>query len=320
MDLLRALSLNDGAARRSHLLEMGVPERSIARAVREGVVMRYAPGCYSFATTPVAVQRAVQFRARIGCLTACEGAGLPLWDVPRLPHLVVPQSRSASRRPPAAAALAVVHRVDRTESGALWASASQAIDQASRCCTPLAHLVVIEAALRTGLIDRAQLDTMTLGNARRRDWLQTWSSARSESPLESVARAGFVCAGLEVEQQVEFTGVGRVDMVVEGALVVEADGWEYHADRKAFENDRERDGASLEIGVPVMRVTARMLRGNLAGVVNRVAAIVGRAPRARFDESLEWLHGSPAHSVRWSSTHSIADGPSCEHPGIRWVA
>src|SRR5690606_37426412 len=99
MDITRALILTDGAARRSDLLAMGVPERSIARAVHEGKVIRYAPGCYSFATAPVAVMRAVQFRARIGCLTACEGAGLPVWDMPKMPHLIVPRSRSSSRRP-----------------------------------------------------------------------------------------------------------------------------------------------------------------------------------------------------------------------------
>ena len=282
-------------------------------------MIRYAPGCYSFATAPVAVMRAVQFRARIGCLTACEGAGLPVWDMPKMPHLIVPRSRSSSRRPVSDLESVRLHRIDDLRASGLWTPVRHAIDQASGCCSPLAQLVLIEAALKAGAMSLEHLRAMQLGTARRRKWLNRWASSTSESPLETVARAGFLCAGLSVEQQVEVDGVGRVDMLVEGALVVEADGWGFHADRSAFETDRERDGAALELGMPVLRVTSRMLRADLEGVTRRVAAIVGRQPRASFPAQLAWLEGAPRCSPG-TMRPQLTRSPSREHHNVRRVA
>lgn len=294
MDITQALILTDGAARRSDLLAMGIPERAISRAMRAGKIIRYSPGCYAFATTQAAVKRAVQFRARIGCLSACDAAGLALWETPAVPHLIVPRDRSSSRRPASDVNSVVLHRVDERRYSGLWTPVTRAIDQASACCSPLAQLVLIESALNTGLMSVDHLGAMTLGTARRRKWLRRWASPLSESPLETVTRAGLLCAGLHVEQQVDVAEVGRVDMLVQGALVIEADGWGFHGDRAAFENDRKRDGAALELGMPVLRVTSRMLRADLAGVVRRVASIVARPPRADFEARLAWLEGSAA--------------------------
>jgi very-short-patch-repair endonuclease len=38
-------------------------------------------------------------------------------------------------------------------------------------------------------------------------------------------------------------------------LIVELDGWETHRDRRSFENDRERDAATLAAGYATVRVT-----------------------------------------------------------------
>jgi hypothetical protein len=38
-------------------------------------------------------------------------------------------------------------------------------------------------------------------------------------------------------------------------LIVELDGWEFHRDRQAFEDDRERDAENLRVGVATMRIT-----------------------------------------------------------------
>lgn len=293
MDPTVALDLCDGAARRGELLTMGVPERALARAVRDGAVVRFGPGCYALTGANLAVQRAVQFRSRIGCLTACEGAGLPLWVPSRTPHLVVPRGRSSSRRSRADLRSVVLHRSDAVLDGGVWTPPALALDQATWCCSPLSQLVMIDAALRAGVMGAGDLGAMRLGNARRREWIVRGASALSESPLETVARAGFVSAGLHVDQQVEFDGVGRVDMVVEDRLVVEADGWAFHSDRFAFEADRDRDGALLELGLPVLRVTSRTLRGDLAGVARRAAAIVEVPLPEDFLARIAWIQGAP---------------------------
>jgi len=46
-----------------------------------------------------------------------------------------------------------------------------------------------------------------------------------------------------------------VDLVVEGSLVVELDGRAYHADERAFAEDRRRDRKLAALGYTVLRFT-----------------------------------------------------------------
>jgi len=62
--------------------------------------------------------------------------------------------------------------------------------------------------------------------------------------------------------RVNFTLHGfEVDAYFEDArLVVELDGWPFHNDREAFEDDRERDATMLLRGIVTIRITRRRLR------------------------------------------------------------
>jgi very-short-patch-repair endonuclease len=68
--------------------------------------------------------------------------------------------------------------------------------------------------------------------------------------------------------------IGRyeVDMLwLPQRLVVEVDGYAYHANRAAFERDRLRDAALQAAGYRVIRVTWRQLRDRPEAVVARLA-------------------------------------------------
>jgi hypothetical protein len=56
----------------------------------------------------------------------------------------------------------------------------------------------------------------------------------------------------------------------EARLVVEVDSWEFHADRRAFEVDRERDAILQAAGWRVVRVTDRGLGAETAGRLRRL--------------------------------------------------
>ncbi|MFW2512305.1 endonuclease domain-containing protein [Demequina sp. SO4-13] len=70
---------------------------------------------------------------------------------------------------------------------------------------------------------------------------------------ETCARIALRAAGLQVQSQAVFPGVGRVDLLVEGRLVVECDGREYHSDPRAFAKDRARDRELVAQGLDVLR-------------------------------------------------------------------
>jgi len=58
----------------------------------------------------------------------------------------------------------------------------------------------------------------------------------------------------------------------ERRLVAEVDGYAYHANRRAFERDRERDAALAAAGYTVLRVTWRQLVSAPEALIARLAA------------------------------------------------
>ena len=67
----------------------------------------------------------------------------------------------------------------------------------------------------------------------------------------------------------------EVDAYFEGArLVVECDGWDFHNDRQAFEDDRERDATMLLHQIATIRLTKRRLRRDPDREAARLHAII----------------------------------------------
>jgi very-short-patch-repair endonuclease len=59
-------------------------------------------------------------------------------------------------------------------------------------------------------------------------------------------------------------------------LIVELDGWEFHKDRQAFEDDRERDAENLRVGVATMRMTRDRFDNSPAREAARLTQILNR--------------------------------------------
>jgi hypothetical protein len=57
-------------------------------------------------------------------------------------------------------------------------------------------------------------------------------------------------------------------------LIVECDGWDFHNDRGAFEDDRERDAAMLALGIVTIRITKRRLKANPVREAERLHGIL----------------------------------------------
>jgi very-short-patch-repair endonuclease len=65
----------------------------------------------------------------------------------------------------------------------------------------------------------------------------------------------------------------------EERVVVEVDGWEFHRNRRAFEQDRARDAALVAAGYVVIRVTWRQLTRQPLRVVVQISSTLGRRSR-----------------------------------------
>ena len=98
---------------------------------------------------------------------------------------------------------------------------------------------------------------------------------RSESGIESLVRVALRDSGLHVASQVVVPGVGRVDLLVEGRVIVEVDGRRWHAGEQA--RDYWRDLELARRGYAVVRVDYRLVVSRLDAVVAAVLRASSRA-------------------------------------------
>ncbi|WP_354179640.1 DUF559 domain-containing protein [Arthrobacter sp. UYP6] len=57
----------------------------------------------------------------------------------------------------------------------------------------------------------------------------------------------------------QIPGVGRVDFLVQGRLILEIDGYEFHSSREHYRRDRARWNEATVAGWHTLRVTAEMV-------------------------------------------------------------
>ena len=88
---------------------------------------------------------------------------------------------------------------------------------------------------------------------------------RAESIVEVDAQHLFTANGIGYDTQVALRGIGRVDFLIEGFLIVEVDGFAFHSSREAMRRDLGRNNASTLAGFAVLRclsdVPARLFPG-----------------------------------------------------------
>jgi len=128
-----------------------------------------------------------------------------------------------------------------------------ALIQMMRCQETRFAFASINDALRQKLILREDLPDIFGALPRRFRPLQPLVDGRGDSGQEFVLRFIMREAGFAFESQVGIPGVGRVDMVVEGCVIVEADSRQFHDGWEAHSRDRARDREAAIRGYPTYR-------------------------------------------------------------------
>jgi len=224
-----------------------LPRYATDRAVASGMLVVPRRGVVALPETDESLTRALSLGGVLSCSSAAAAHGLEvLGDDPAV-HVTVPHGARV-----AAHAGVVVHRRDVEAEGYLTTRARTAAD-CTRCLDPVAALVVVESALRSGVTkDQILAHLWGRGSGVGRD-LVARADPLSGSGGETVARVAIEDAGMSVQSQVFIDGVGRVDLLVEGRLVVEIDGLSSHSTPSQFSGDRRRDAALLCHGLLVVR-------------------------------------------------------------------
>lgn len=270
MDPVVALRARLGASWWSALMRTGVSDGHLRGAVRMGRVLDLGGGVYALPGAPPDAVAAARLHGRLTCCSAAKRHGFELLQEPDRPHVQVPRDR------PAKSGGAVVHRGAAPGSGAVVPPVA-ALLTVLRCLPALEAVVVVDSAVRQGAARAASLRSRLRGpgsvEARR---VLGLVDGRSGSLIETVLRLALRQAGLAVDCQVLIDGVGRVDLVVDGWLVIEVDGFAYHAERAQYRADRARANALARRGYVLLRFTYEDVVHRLGDTVATVLDVHAR--------------------------------------------
>lgn len=193
----------------------------------------------------------------------------------------------------------VSHRTDLTQPARhrTLAALPDVLLHALLCLPELESLVMVECAYNRGDIDLSyllrHLDGNRCGKARN---LVSKVDRGADSLLETLARVLFRDAGILTETQVWIDGIGRVDFLLEGFLIVEIDGLAFHLEARQFKKDRRRDNSATLQGLPVLRFFYDDVVHAPESVLAQVREVLARG-------SLRWPQPNrPGYSRNWQES------------------
>lgn len=264
------LARQGGMARRRDVLRAGLTRRKLERLVREGRLRMLTPHLVTNVDLPAPDEQlralAVGWDATVSHEDAALLWGMELVTTPEHRSVTVGRNRSRLTKAGTVVRRSDLEPSERVVRDGVWVtSAVRTVLDLCRSL-PLAQAVVVtDSALRRGLVTveelTAALVALPAGRGRQRvARVLQLIDPQSGSVLESLCRVLLVQAGLAPErtQLVIFSRrgreIGRVDFAWPSVkLVVETDGFAFHADRTTYRNDRRRGNALMLAGWQVLR-------------------------------------------------------------------
>lgn len=269
-DVLALLRSQGGVSRQQDLRAAGLSRRGLRRMIDDGR-LRLLPGAVVTAwlepTTDEAVRAAaVGLRATVSHTSAAAAWGIELVQRGSAVEVTVGRDRSRATWP-----ATVLHRRDLPpddsvlRDGLCLTTPLRTVLDLARSLSLEQAVAAADSALRQGLVTLDELvaaaEALPAANGSSRvRRVVALVDPSSGSVLESVCRVLFSLAGLppaRTQYRVRSCDgrlIGRVDFAwPEQQLVVETDGFAFHADRDSYRGDRRRTNALVVAGWRVLR-------------------------------------------------------------------
>ncbi|TFC92123.1 MULTISPECIES: DUF559 domain-containing protein [Cryobacterium] len=269
----------------------GADWRALRAAVETGYLVRARRGHYALPDTDMHILEAVRLGGRLACVSAVANAGIFVLDSAfahihldptasrlRAPHDRFQQLTSQNRD---GVELHWGQLLDPRGGTEFRIGLADALVQGFRCQESSFAIASLENALHQKLLAAHAVAQVFAALPAEFQRLRPLIDSRSESGQESVLRLVFLGAGFHVEIQVEIGGVGRVDMIVEGRIVVEADSRQFHEGWEAQARDRTRDCDLAMLGYLSLRVLYRDIIHNPERVIAAVIGLLAATSRYR---------------------------------------
>jgi very-short-patch-repair endonuclease len=246
MDISDYLSQLGGVARTRQLLAAGYTRTDIVKLAGTGA-KQPRRGVFMLADYKPEIAAAIRHNARVTCASAASHYGLWLRDAPLQHHLACNHGHGRGF---------VRHRTNRFEGDPTLplAALEDVVLHSLACLPPPASTAMATSAMRLHGVPLELLKSQLLGDRSgpSRAVLHQLD-LRAESIVEVDAQHLFRLNGLNFEIQVQLPGIGRVDFLIEGCLIVEVDGYAFHSSRAAMRKDLNRNNASTLHGYSVLR-------------------------------------------------------------------
>jgi len=246
MDVTTYLKFAGSVARTGTLLQAGFAERTIRNAAASGELLRLRHGVVALPGAAPDLVAAVLANGLLTCVSATGHHGLWRLHEPARLHLLCRHGSATG---------VVIHRgtLVAPEFPRPVAGLTDTLLHALRCRPSVESAVMVESALLQGrtTLDylRARLPGNRNGSARA---VLELVDGTAGSAIEVLARLLFRNEGIFTQTQVDLPGIGIVDFLLDGFLIVEIDG-STHLEAKQVIKDRRRNNAGTLTGYAVLR-------------------------------------------------------------------
>ncbi|WP_256336064.1 type IV toxin-antitoxin system AbiEi family antitoxin domain-containing protein [Microbacterium sp. cf332] len=254
---------------------LGLSRSEIDRALATGQLVRVRRGRYLPAAAHPDLLTAAELGCRLDCVSLLRLLGVFVLD--RHP-LHVNARVGSSRLPPAPDHVVRHWRDDDDPATSVVADLISALAQACRCQEPRAAVATLDSAWHQLLIDGEDVAEIFRRLPRRYRRLRALLDPSAESGAETLLRLILRAIGCRFETQVDIAGVGRVDFLVEGWLIIECDSEAHHSGWDAQKRDRRRDLAAAAQGYTTVRPLAEDVFHHRDRLMQQLRAVVTNRP------------------------------------------
>ncbi|GAB3651308.1 hypothetical protein GCM10027591_08690 [Zhihengliuella somnathii] len=255
--------------RRAAFLEQGFTERQYKELSREH--LRVRRGILVHRDAPPDLRLAATLGGALTCASAATFYRLWVRDPPEQAHIAftrgqrVPRTVNAHRR-----------YSDQAISRTAVLPLAEVCAHALTCLGPAGAISLVESAIILHRLDAGEIRRF-LGNRHGRA-LALLGQVRggAGSLLEVEMRLMLDELGVRYTAQCRLPGIGRVDFLVEGFLIIETDGWAFHGSRDQWRTDMDRTTRGIVDGYVTLRFRAEQLWHRSEEVRATILAVLGR--------------------------------------------
>lgn len=248
-EMIHRTQLAGGVVRARALLAAGASREDIRRACRVGSIVRIREGVYCVPETDPLIRAAAHHGGELACVSALRRHGVWVLDDGASLHVWLGKG---GRHHPRGRCACVGHYDDRGASFGM-VSIVRALIQAARCRGAECFFAAFESAWNRGQLSRADRAEVRAGLPAGMRWLVDIARANADSGLESIVRLRLHRLGISLQSQVRIPGVGFVDFLIDGVLILEVDGRENHEGASRRHKDLVRDAVAAAAGYETLR-------------------------------------------------------------------